>query len=58
MMLKYYIINYNQYKYYLYMYIYIYMGSMVQWDNRKLISQTSRIRLQAVLVFLLCLSRT
>ena len=52
------------YKYiYIYIYIYIYlyifsMGYMAQWDNLKLINQRSRVRLQSVLVFLLCLSRT
>ena len=28
---------------------------MAQWDNQKLVSQRSRVRLQAVLDFLLCL---
>ena len=28
---------------------------MAQWDNQKLVSQRSRVRLQIVLVFLLCL---
>ena len=37
-------------------YIYIYrLGSMAQWDNQKLESQRSRVRLQAVLEFLLSL---
>ena len=31
---------------------------MAQWDNQNLVSQRSRVRLQTVLVFLLCLSRT
>ena len=29
------------------------MGSMAQWDNRKLVSHRSRVRLRAVLVFYL-----
>ena len=37
---------------------FVILGSMAQWDNRKLVSQRSRVRLQAVLVFILCLSRT
>ena len=31
---------------------------MVQWENQKLVSQRSRVRLQSVLVYLLCLLRT
>ena len=40
----------------LFIYIYIFsLGSMARWDNQKLVSQRSRVRLQAVLDFLLCL---
>ena len=41
------------YMYEYYVNVYNCLGSMAQWDNQKLVSQ--RVRLQAVLEFLLCL---